>query len=116
MGLDRYAKAVKYLKEHPNQIKNAWRSPQNHPAGCLFEICSRDGEPGDNINGETVGCLTQVAGGLYLAITAALTKEIRADSRIPKCPDDITVDELEVFAEWQRNIRKRFAKRKKVKK
>jgi hypothetical protein len=35
-----------------------------------------------------------------------LTKAIRADARIPEGPQWITVNDLPVFAEWQRRLDK----------
>ncbi len=52
------------------------------------------------------GCLTQVKKDYKEAATINLTKAIRADPRIPREPEYITIDDLPVFAEWQRRIDK----------
>ena len=105
--MDKYDKAVKYLERHPEEINEAWGSPTtydrskgDHIAGCLFMIAG-------NENTHNCGCLTQVRGStVSVALTPALTKAIRKDKRIPKSPDLITVEDLPVFAEWQRKIDK----------
>lgn len=57
------------------------------------------------------GCLTQIRNHpkMYKAVVNGeadeeLTTSIAADTRIPKVVEAITVDSLEVFAEWQRKI------------
>ena len=37
-----------------------------------------------------------------------LTDEIQADTRIPKTWDDITLEDLPVFSEWQRKLDKYY--------
>ncbi len=97
---DKYDEAIAYLAERPDEIVDAWgecswrnRASVDHEAGALFAV-----------TGTNCGCLTQIRSGEQDAPTAALTDAIRADHRIPSDPDRITVDHLEVFAEWQRKI------------
>jgi hypothetical protein len=92
---------VQYLTKHPDEILMAWRFPSEGTVGCLFNFA------GDKDRyGERCGCLTQVKDKVSRAQTPALTKAIRADARIPKGPQWITVKDLPVFAEWQRRLDK----------
>lgn len=93
---------VKYLTERPDDIQRAWKSPLGNRGGSLFRFVSKSGFMEYN----ACGCLTQVASGIRDACTPELTEAIRADSRIPHDPNLITVDNLHVFAEWQRRIDK----------
>jgi hypothetical protein len=94
---DKYSKAIEYLNRHPSQILEAWNCPRFHPAGCLFQYTSLQ-------NG--AGCLTQIRAGNSRAHKHELTLEIRADERVPKDQEEITLNDLPVFAEWQRKIDK----------
>jgi len=97
--LDRYDQAISYFSQHPHEIMAAWKSPHKHVAGCLFQKATKSGF------GHCRGCLTEVRRWVGMpAETPELTKAIRADHRIPTNPDDISVDKLDVFAEWQRRI------------
>lgn len=103
--MDKYDEAIAYLTEHPSKIQTAWNWPDDDlygdgeiNGGCLFQIV------GDY---EECGCLTQIRLNPYrIAPTAALTDAIRADERIPKSPEQITIADLPVFAEWQRRLDK----------
>jgi hypothetical protein len=98
---DQYDKAVAYLTKHPDKIIYAWENPDGELGGRLFQFMgTTDGY------GESCGCLTQVKSGIRRAKTPALTKAIRADARIPEGPQWITVNDLPVFAEWQRRLDK----------
>ena len=89
---DKYDEAIDYLTEHPEQIHRAWTSPKTHTAGCLFAFVS------DTPNG---GCLTMVHSAPHFA-GGEWHDEIVADDRIPN--GHIQVEDLPVFAEWQRKI------------
>lgn len=101
---DKYDEAIAYLTEHPDEIHAAWADgwvkgevDEDEPRrkdSCLFDLAGPKG----------CGCLTQVKLGKYEAMTTGLTTAIRADHRIPLRPQDITVDHLEHFADWQRKI------------
>jgi hypothetical protein len=101
---DKYDRAIEYLTAHPEDIFHAWASAPVHEdetdpdirgvedMRCLFAATS-----------EGCGCLTQIRCGL-LGPTPEITEAIRADHRIPYDEREITVDDLPVFAEWQRKI------------
>jgi hypothetical protein len=103
---DKYTSAIEYLKKNPNQIVEAWQNPEAHPAGCLFSSVSPSGRlHAFTFDGDTrCGCLTQVRAGLFPAYTPELTRAIRADDSLPDDEDNITIDHLPLFAEWQRKI------------
>lgn len=99
---DKYDKAIDYFTENPDQICEFWNTPHLYPQGCLFVYAS---ETGRSIN--NIGCLTTIRrnnGFGTEACTPELTEAIRADERIPKDARDIKVEDLPVFAEWQRRI------------
>jgi hypothetical protein len=111
--MDKYDIAVTYLREHPEEIHDAWNHPQGRYEGenlgePLFGYVAPN--PGRSLSilpdgcSKMCGCLTQIVSGVREAYTQELTKQIRADKRIPH--SDITVNDLEVFAEWQRKIDK----------
>jgi len=101
---DKYDKAIDYLTENPDQIWNSWNEPHSYPQGCLFMYVSKTEHTANNI-----GCLTTIRrndGFGKVACTPELTEAIRADERIPKGARDIKVEDLPVFAEWQRRLDK----------
>lgn len=109
---DKYDEAVEYLTEHPEEILQAWYLPSgapepDHIGHCLFGIVATHESIGSHC-----GCLTQIAacGHYPEAETPELTKAIRADMRIPKKGSLVTVEDLPVFAEWQRRIDKELGR------
>jgi MoxR-like ATPase len=57
------------------------------------------------------GCLTMIRSDEgFVAQTSALTKAIKADTRIPDDPEKITLRHLPVFAEWQRRLDKELGR------
>jgi len=94
---DKYDEEVAYLTEFSGYIHHAWNA-----ANPLFGFVSMTGDEwtGD----QQCGCLTQIRVGDKEAWLPELTKEIRADERIPTDAHDITVEDLPVFAEWQRKL------------
>lgn len=101
--MDKYAKAIEHLTEHPDQINDAWNHPNNHVAGCLFDYA--DKRTGD----DAAGCLTMIRANNELHCIETmpeLNQRILSDKRIPTNVHDITVDNLHVFAEWQRELDK----------
>jgi len=112
---DKYDAAIEYLWKNPKEIRAAWGRPITHPGGCLFqyvgpEVCVEH----DGIT-KASGCLTQIRRDRgYAAFNPAgeidmeLTEEIRNDERIPCIAVKVQLDDLPVFAEWQRRIDQRF--------
>lgn len=106
--MDKYDAAVEYLTARPHQIQSAWISawldPDFEGGGCLFGFIrpSRDRKVGPD--GRSYGCLTQIRNrpDWFCALTPEMTDQIVADDRIPTSDDQITVEMLPVFAEWQR--------------
>jgi len=98
--MDIYDQEVEYLKENPAKIKEHWNiwSP-------LFR--SVDGK--NNYNGP-FGCLTQIKAGKKISGISEFDDRIKADNNIPDKPEDITVDQLESFAEYQRELDKLFSR------
>lgn len=101
MTKDKYDKAVEYLTKHPDEIHFAWNRPHTARGGCLFQYAQNT-----DSTTEFCGCLTQIRGGFEVAQTPELTEAILRDIRLPCDEDDITVDDLPIFAEWQRRIDK----------
>jgi hypothetical protein len=115
--LDIYDRAIKAItklpkKEQAVEIHKQWTS-----GSALFKFVGGTVEFIEGTNGETLqsGCLTMIRNcedGSYYQYVAiinekfdkALTKEIKEDERIPKRSELITVEDLPVFAEWQRRI------------
>lgn len=98
---DKYDEAIEYLTEHPEEIYETWNSAISNselPGACLFRACSNDSK-------KCYGCLIQVRYREYPAQTPELTAAILADKRIPPA-NEITVEDLPVFAEWQRRLDK----------
>lgn len=97
---DAYDEAISYLRSNPDKIYKVWASPYRS-AGILFQFATRD----DSTVGRS-GCLTMIVNPSIKcnAETPELTEAIRKDSRIPHRPSDITIESLEVFAEWQRKL------------
>lgn len=108
--MDKYDFEVERLTKNPILIYEAWN--QSTP---LFDIA---GNPEtmdyDDIYAKPIGCLTQIRSFNpnddetidWVAQTPELTKEIRNDTRIPSNPHFIKVEDLNVFAEWQRKLDK----------
>ena len=92
--MDKYDRAIEHLKNHPDQLRAAYDKPYEHQAGCLFAcVCNNETRNG--------GCLVMVAHEGAYALDTRMTLEIRSDTRIPTSKD-LTIEHLEVFAEWQR--------------
>ena len=102
---DKYDKAIEYLTDHPSEIERAWNNPRNHEMGCLFTYAQHP-----VFDRFMCGCLTQIREGGMGAQTKELTKAIRADRGIPFRAEDITVETLPVFAEWQRRLDKELGR------
>lgn len=102
--MDKYDLEVERLTKNPEFIYDSWND-----AEPLFQVAARNTH-------RNYGCLTQIRQEIeiyskgivheYHAQTSELTKQIRNDERIPKNPKDIKVEDLPVFAEWQRKLDK----------
>lgn len=62
------------------------------------------------------GCPTQVRASLlpinvFSTPDPAVTQELQQDRRIPDCPEEITIDRLQAFVEWQRRFDEEFPQR-----
>lgn len=110
---DGYDKQIEFLRENPLWIETDWQEAEG-----LFAFASQDGnalpvswarDKGITGSGAHCGCLTMIRNG-RAAATEDLTMRIRADERIPDDPADITVEHLEVFAEWQRILDKELGR------
>jgi hypothetical protein len=102
--MDAYDKAVAYLRERPREIRANWLDAQrptpDRPARILFGFVTKH----RGIQ-SCCGCLTQIRNTPWrVAETDSLTEAIKDDGRLPTTPEKITVDLLDVFAEWQRRI------------
>jgi len=93
---DKYDLAIEILKKNPTtMIGEAWTDPEHHEAGCLFMWANK-----------STGCLTQIRKYQESSRNYPQIEEIAKDERIPKDWDEITVETLPVFAEWQRRLDK----------
>lgn len=111
---DKYDRAIAYLTEHPEQIRDAWSGAYEHPGGSLFRFAGPSAYLDcPDWTKQICGCLTQISKtadwlpddpNKYVAWTPELTEAIAADERIPKRPEHIRVEHLPVFAEWQRKL------------
>jgi hypothetical protein len=110
--MDIYSKAIEYFKENPNQILEVWDDPKSHFSGVLFQAVTPDGSCQPNNEGDYCGDICEIHSIEASAWTRELEQEILDDFRIPKIyashgyRPKITVDMLEIFAEWQRKIDK----------
>lgn len=108
--MDVYSKALKYFKENPSRIPEVWDDPKSHWSGVLFQSVTPDGYGQQNENGLFCGDLCEIRSLMASAWTLELQEEIMNDHRIPKLYASngylpkLTIEILEVFAEWQRKI------------
>ena len=125
---DKYDLAIDYLTENPGQIRDAWGDPSEYEGrgGELFGFVGRDWTSNNNkvrYDGQhgSCGCLQQIraakVNGKYENMADAiegdtmvgsywprLWDKIANDRSLPYDEDEITVEDLPVFAEWQREI------------
>ena len=105
--MDKYDKAIEFLTDHPEKIPIAWSDPIQYEGGCLFQFATPTGKY--NARLRDAGCLTQIHGSPKVMagdLNPVLVEQIVADQRIPSKSEDITVESLPVFAEWQRRLDK----------
>lgn len=108
--MDKYDKAVAYLKDNPEEIANAWFNGSSSDHGCLFQFLEERDKKGPT--GKNLGCLTQIKlmPNSFEAPTKKLTEGILNDDRIPSSDSAINTGNLEVFAEWQRRVDKELGR------
>ena len=126
---DKYDDAIDYLTENPDMIHDAWGNPEEHEGqgGELFGFVGPDWKDNDNkvrYEGHhgTCGCLQQIRAAKVVSDYDTMEEALRSDGqmvgsywprlwakiagdrRLPHEESDITVEDLPVFAEWQREI------------
>ncbi len=84
-----YAAAVRYLRQHPEEVPQANARPFTHPAGCLFWCLSPDGHfhvlPGPRY----VGCALCITAGTHVSWSIqAHTRVLRMG--LPRKPEQLT--------------------------
>lgn len=113
---DKYDEAIDYIKTHPHPqeaIRLAWTHPDLYKkhGGCLFSVVALDPDSVDLGLDDRCGCLTEirsVAEGHEEnhierhAFDNDLEGRIAKDRRLPVGVRGITLDNLHVFAEYQR--------------
>ena len=122
---DKYDRAIEYLTENPDDIYDAWSNPSEWE-GCggeLFGFVAPDWRNNHSkvyntrdVYVGTCGCLQQIrqdykenggdgkSGDMCMSHWPRLWENIARDERIPSDADEIGVEDLVVFAEWQREI------------
>lgn len=92
--MDIYDEEVEYLNENPAKIKDHWNvwSPLFRSANGRHDY---DG---------SIGCLTQIKAGTKSSGVSELDERIKSDKDIPDNPECITVDQLDAFARYQREL------------
>lgn len=120
---DKYDFAIEYLHENPDLIGDAWGSPEEYKGrgGELFGFVGPDWTSNDQkvryegSVGGTCGCLQQIRkakedgkdgshGEMCMSHWPRLWDQIASDRRLPFDSSDIGLEELPVFAEWQRKV------------
>jgi len=120
---DIYDQGISYLRENPDDIESAWGDPGGWEGkgGELFGFVAPDWKDGnasakyDGMRAGTCGCLQQIRqakaegfdgteGSCKMAYWERLWDSIANDRRLPTESSDITVEDLPVFAEWQREL------------
>lgn len=103
--MDKYDLQIEEIKSSKNisdTIYNQWL----HSYG-LFKMIS---PLSCILDGPRPGCLLMISEGYYSVLDKngnrheQLTQQIRNDKRIPDSANNITIDNLSVFAEWQRRL------------
>ena len=120
---DKYDHAIDYLMEHPEDIHDAWADPGSWEGkgGELFGFVAPDWRDGNSdvvYRGEVkgpCGCLQQIraakkegsdgsSGSQEMSHWPRLWESIARDRRLPEEGSLIGIDDLPVFAEWQRKV------------
>ncbi len=120
---DKYDFAMQYLQENPDEIYDAWGDPGEFEGrgGELFGFVGPDWTSSSNEGryegtvGGTCGCLQQIrkakedghdgsSGDMCMSHWPRLWEQIASDRRLPFDSCDIGLEDLPVFAEWQRKV------------
>ncbi len=125
---DKYDFAIQYLHENPNEIHDAWGDPADYEGrgGELFGFVGPDWTSSSNEGryegtvGGTCGCLQQIrqaykneevqymneleSTDMALSFWPRQWARIAMDRRLPWNDEEIGVEHLPIFAEWQRKI------------
>jgi len=110
--MDIYSNAVNFFRNNPNKIPEIWDDPKSHWAGVLFQSVTPDGTSQINKEGFLCGDLCEIRSSCADAWNLELQMEIMNDPRLPKIYasnnyiPQISIEALDVFAEWQRKIDK----------
>lgn len=104
-----YDEQIQFLQANPEEIDNQWREAIGLFVFVHPEIVKTATIP------KECGCLSMIrsqqiygsyAYGKSQLSDPELTQQILTDERIPKRPDDIRVEHLPVFKEWQLRLDK----------
>lgn len=106
--MDKYDLEILELLSKPENEVGAEIRQHWYRASPLFQFVNSTGQA----SGDGCGCLTMIKAGRG-AETEELTLAIRSDDRIPSKLEDITIESLPVFAEWQRCIDKELGRNQK---
>ena len=120
---DKYDHAIDYLTEHPENIESAWGDPSGWEGkgGELFGFVGPDWKSSTNpglherIETGTCGCLQQIrqsfkhggdgtSGSMTMSHWPRLWQKIADDRSLPSESEAIGVEDLPVFADWQREL------------
>ena len=120
---DKYDHAIDYLTEHPSHIESAWGDPSGWEGkggelfGCVGPDWKSNSNPGmhNRVKTGTCGCLQQIrqaakngsdgtSGEMEMAHWPRLWQKIADDRSLPSESEDIGIEDLPVFAMWQREI------------
>lgn len=125
---DKYDRAIEYLERNPHNIHDAWGNPETYEGrgGELFGFVGPDWKSNANsydVRGEvsgTCGCLQQIRQAyaseevdymsdltdtdMALSFWPRQWARIAMDRRLPADDNEIGLEHLPVFAEWQRKI------------
>ena len=120
---DKYDLAISYLRQNPEMIHDAWNHPggHEHEGGVLFGFVGPDWKNKDNpayidrVKTGTCGCLQQIrqaakngsdgtSGEMEMAHWPRLWQKIADDRSLPSESEAIGVEDLPVFADWQREL------------
>lgn len=99
-----YDNQIAYLKENPDMISDHWSEAKG-----IFKFVGEkmdDEGVGHEKNPDNHGCITMIKGGGHVAyingeVHLEITQKIKEDPRIPSFSGLVTVEDLELFKEYQ---------------